>query len=184
MVYKKLSLTVKLKIPPFLQLTVQLFVTPFRKHFFVGLVVGIILSIGLVLVSALSSGVFGVDYISSWYSRLFGFVTGITIIGSMGLWLLRSFGDSYSKNPDMILCLIVLLIATMMTLNVLNESTQLDNEIYSEEDIEIVKSENFKIMTTLYHYAVAIGWIYFIPRLTEPDQDPIEELRKKLLGNR
>ena len=102
----------------------------------------------------------------------------------MGLWLLRSFGDSYSKNPDMILCLIVLLIATMMTLNVLNESTQLDNEIYSEEDIEIVKSKNFKIMTTMYHYAVAIGWIYFVPRLTEPEQDPIEGLRKKFLGNR
>lgn len=161
----------------------QLFVTPFRKHFFVGLFVGILISIGLGLVSALSE-VFGVNYISSWYSRLFGFVIGITIIGSMGLWLLRSFGNSYSKNPDMILCLIVLLIATMMTLNVLNESIQLDNEIYSDEDIEIVKSKNFKLMTTLYHYAVAMGWIYFIPRLTDPEQDPVEGLRTKFLLKR
>ena len=161
----------------------QLFTTPFRKHFFVGLIVGIFLSIDLAIVSALSE-VFGVDYISSWYTRLFWFVTGLTIIGSMGLWLLRSFGDSYSKNPDMILCLIVLLVATMWTLNVLNESMQLDSEKFSQEDIEIVKSKNFKIMTTLYHYTVAIGWIYFIPRLTEPEQDPIEGLRTKFLLNR
>jgi len=162
---------------------VWLFITPFRKHFSVGLIVGLILSIDLAVISALSE-VFGVTYISSWYSRLFGFVTGITIIGSMSLWLLRYFGDSYSKNPDLILCLIVLLVATMMTLNVLNESIQLDSERYSEEDIEIVKSKNFKIMTTLYHYTVAIGWIYFIPRLTDPEQDPIEELRTKLLLKR
>ncbi len=102
----------------------------------------------------------------------------------MGLWLLRSFGDSYSKNPDMILCLIVLLVATMWTLNVLNESMQLDSEKFSQEDIEIVKSKNFKLMTTLYHYVVAIGWIYLVPRLTEPEQDPIEGLRTKFLLNR
>ena len=161
----------------------QLFTTPFRKHFFVGLIVGIFLSIDLAIVSALSE-VFGVDYISSWYPRLFGFVTVTTVFGSVGLWLLRSFGDSYSKNPELILCLIVLLLATMMTLNVLNESIQLDDEIYSEEDIEIVKSKNFKIMTTLYHYTVALGWVYFIPRLTEPEQDPIEGLRTKFLLNR
>ena len=160
-----------------------LFLTPFRKHFFVGLLVGIILSIDLAIISALSE-VFGVEYISSWYFRLFTFVTGITVIGSMGLWLLRSFGDSYSKNPDLILCLIVLLLTTMMTLSVLNESIHLDSERYSEEDIEIVKSKNFKLMSTLYHYTVAIGWIYLIPRLTESEQDPIEGLRTKFLLNR
>lgn len=160
-----------------------LFLTPFRKHFFVGLFTGLILSIDLAIISALSEA-FGMEYISSWYMRLFGFVTGLTIIGSMGLWLLRSFGDSYSKNPDMILCLIVLLVATMWTLNVLNESMQLDSEKFSQEDIEIVKSKNFKLMTTLYHYVVAIGWIYLVPRLTEPEQDPIEGLRTKFLLNR
>ena len=160
-----------------------LFITPFRKHFFVGLLVGVILSITLAIISALSE-VLGVVFISSWYSRLFGFVTSITIIGSMGLWLLRSFGDTYSKNPDVVVCLVVLIITTMWSLNVLNESIQLDDQKYSEEDIDIVKSKNFKIMTTLYHYVVAIGWIYFIPKLTKPDQDPIEGLRVKLLFNR
>ena len=160
-----------------------LFLTPFRKHFFVGLFTGLILSIDLAIISALSEA-FGIEYISSWYILLFAFVTGLTIIGSMGLWLLRSFGDSYSKNPDMILCLIVLLVATMWTLNVLNESMQLDSEKFSQEDIEIVKSKNFKLMTTLYHYVVAIGWIYLVPRRTEPQQDPIEGLRTKFLLNR
>ena len=65
----------------------QLFTTPFRKHFFVGLIVGIFLSIDLAIVSALSE-VFGVDYISSWYPRLFGFVTVTTVFGSVGLLLI------------------------------------------------------------------------------------------------